>query len=1627
MRPCWWTACLFALFGHAFGFRGLLDPGMHQALSDSVDAEDSTYDGIIDELFHDFFAQDICSNKTISAGASWCRFRNPYITPFLAQIGTNVTAHTNVSTIQCDQGDGESDLYTPCRSIVGSTSMQVLDTRKPYNTTSFESLRIVALAIVTGDVVITDFNKQNEDTSTILRFQATDGRPDFVDSVSNGRDGLILVGKANTITFWAAHPSWDVGVSRCAFKQYEGETIVGHEFGSWRDDVANKDEAGVLLLLLRNEETGAHRITFTRIAAGCGDSIEWDAHKWTIDESPQAQDMRVMSVRHPFNRTSSNSDESYHRMIVLSDAKVVMVYAWSPDLAPEQTIAFGAPSAGEPRPPALFYSADVAGGETITAATIGVEGMRRYISSSGSFELGDATGALLWLYVGQEWAAEPDGSQPAPTIRQLSLTEFAHTVATVPIEQLMTDPATRNANDPDKQWATCDFADWFSHDESKCIARIGNSLELPAPARFIQPRWRDVATAMLPFVSIFYCKTYCTPLINDHERYQQCQLTFGITCPPDPVDLLSSLNSDVIKLQPVMSQFLMTILVVQHDTSQVSLFGSQQLYSTPYDVTFRNLNTLDYLGKVLDVHMSPNAQHLFVSIERTKWQLVSIDRLRVICETLADDPDNAFLSEYQVACDESDEDERVIDTKQFAQYASLCPPGSYCPSLYREYISSVGQGSYTEKPSQVKDCTPGSFCPQGTKVDCPIGYTCPGVGNTMPVKCGSDDDMLLSCYGETLQAPTECSDGAACIASYYPGIPAPPGTYTEPGARVHDGKFLECASGDWCSLGRYVAPMDNVTDVQDLECPRGTVCPQPYVLEPTVCTRDDDYTSYCEAGSTEEHPCPAGYYCTRPWQKKKCSKSHYCPKGSVMYEVCPAGYYCPDPAEKRKCPAGYFCREGSVAASRCHLFSRCPEGTEDELHSYAGLFVDLLLLVGVWATVQVYVRIRERRRVKREAIRKQDMEQPLIDISDDGVSVIDNAAPALPPRELTIDIQFKDLGLKLKNGRPVLAGVTGELCHGEVTAVMGPSGAGKTTFLSTLSGKAYYGTTTGSIFINGEERDVTGFKKLMGFVPQDDIMLREMTVKEILRFSAATRLPASTSRAERHAIVDRVLDILGLREIRHSVIGDEEKRGISGGQRKRVNIGMELVADPTILFLDEPTSGLDSKSSKDVCLCLRSIAESGLTVATVLHQPSYTIFTSFHKVLLLGKGGRTVYLGPAEDAVHYFASIGFECPALQNPADFFMDVISGEVPCQGKPDFQPSDLFDLWETHRVAEAAEKAKRETAATAEADEEADEVASASAESTSGSKRKRLRAAMFGEQLSLRKTPSLFYLIAQVTWRALIQQTRSWTFVFLDNALVYIAGLALGAIYASMKYAGPPPEELSSLCPEALRSRCEQPMYDPIINQISLTVLALSLTTSMAALRVFGNERTVYWREASNGDRKWTLAYFVGKNLSQLIQIALFPVIFLSVYYTVTTPRASLLMYYWVLLLMTWTATGCAYFISIAVPPSLAQLASVVFCLICQMGAGTQPTLSQLSDMVFPLPLLPHVSFMRYVQEALYTKEIQTFSNVYDIQISLDLVSYDVDRYALDLWIVFGIGALARLLAFIAMLLLNRGKKK
>eukprot|EP00638_Chattonella_subsalsa_P001802 CAMPEP_0117745836 /NCGR_PEP_ID=MMETSP0947-20121206/7600_1 /TAXON_ID=44440 /ORGANISM="Chattonella subsalsa, Strain CCMP2191" /LENGTH=508 /DNA_ID=CAMNT_0005563069 /DNA_START=387 /DNA_END=1910 /DNA_ORIENTATION=+ len=182
--------------------------------------------------------------------------------------------------------------------------------------------------------------------------------------------------------------------------------------------------------------------------------------------------------------------------------------------------------------------------------------------------------------------------------------------------------------------------------------------------------------------------------------------------------------------------------------------------------------------------------------------------------------------------------------------------------------------------------------------------------------------------------------------------------------------------------------------------------------------------------------------------------------------------------------------------------------------------------------------------------------------------------------------------------------------------------------------------------------------ELVGYVEQVESVMPDLTVRENLMFSANLRLPKIMSEEKKEEIVHRTLSILGLIEVADCKVGTALKRGISGGEKKRASIGMELVTNPGALILDEPTTGLDAATSYNIMTHLKLLAKSGKTIICSIHQPRYSIFKLCDRLTILTNGG-VAFHGKAGDAVGYFESLGYECEQYNNPPDFFLDVVSG--------------------------------------------------------------------------------------------------------------------------------------------------------------------------------------------------------------------------------------------------------------------------------------------------------------------------------------------------------------------------------
>lgn len=243
--------------------------------------------------------------------------------------------------------------------------------------------------------------------------------------------------------------------------------------------------------------------------------------------------------------------------------------------------------------------------------------------------------------------------------------------------------------------------------------------------------------------------------------------------------------------------------------------------------------------------------------------------------------------------------------------------------------------------------------------------------------------------------------------------------------------------------------------------------------------------------------------------------------------------------------------------------------------------------------------------------------------------------------------------------KTLLNSISGEARDGEIMAVLGASGSGKSTLIDALAGRISRESLRGTIAINGEKIDDGRLLKVISaYVRQDDLLFPMLTVEETLMFSAEFRLPRSLSKAQKKIRVQTLIDQLGLRNAAKTIIGDERHRGVSGGERRRVSIGSDIIHNPIVLFLDEPTSGLDSTSAFLVVQVLQRIAQSGSILIMSIHQPSYRIIGLLDRLIFLSRGN-TVFSGAPNDLHPFFADFEHPIPDNENPTEFALDHIRG--------------------------------------------------------------------------------------------------------------------------------------------------------------------------------------------------------------------------------------------------------------------------------------------------------------------------------------------------------------------------------
>uniref|UniRef100_A0A8C9ZU43 ATP-binding cassette, sub-family G (WHITE), member 2a n=1 Tax=Sander lucioperca TaxID=283035 RepID=A0A8C9ZU43_SANLU len=530
-----------------------------------------------------------------------------------------------------------------------------------------------------------------------------------------------------------------------------------------------------------------------------------------------------------------------------------------------------------------------------------------------------------------------------------------------------------------------------------------------------------------------------------------------------------------------------------------------------------------------------------------------------------------------------------------------------------------------------------------------------------------------------------------------------------------------------------------------------------------------------------------------------------------------------------------------------------------------------------------------------------------------------------------------------KKGTPkhILVDLNGIMKPG-LNAIMGATGSGKSSFLDVLAARKDPAGLSGEVLIDGAPQP-PNFKCLSGYVVQDDVVMGTLTVRENLTFSAALRLPTAISQEEKKQKVEKLIQELGLGRVADSKVGTQLIRGISGGERKRTNIGMELIIDPSVLFLDEPTTGLDASTANSVLLLLKKMGNNGRTIILSIHQPRYSIYRLFDSLTLL-VNGKQVYHGPAQTALDYFSDIGYTCEPHNNPADFFLDVINGDSTAVALNSIDKEDLASkskrgiedkLVEEYRNCQYFRQTKAE-----------------------------LEKIVQGKpRITIRRSRTITYntgFLTQFRWvlkrtfRNLMLNPQT---SFAQIAVTLFLALVVGAIFFDVK------DDQSGI-----QNRMGA-LFFITVNQCF---------SSLSAAELFISERKLFIHEYISGYYRVSV-YFLSKILSDIITLRTIPaMLFTCVAYFMIGFKATaeaFFIFMFSVIMVAYTATAMA--LAISADQTVVAIANIFMTIACVFMMIFAGLLVNLPSIVSWLAWLKYFSIPRYALSAL---QINEFTGLY-----------------------------------------------
>ena len=467
-------------------------------------------------------------------------------------------------------------------------------------------------------------------------------------------------------------------------------------------------------------------------------------------------------------------------------------------------------------------------------------------------------------------------------------------------------------------------------------------------------------------------------------------------------------------------------------------------------------------------------------------------------------------------------------------------------------------------------------------------------------------------------------------------------------------------------------------------------------------------------------------------------------------------------------------------------------------------------------------------------------------------------------------------------------------------------GAGKTTLLSLLRGQAYFAETEGLLLVNGiRAASLQPFRDSIAYVSQDDIMYDELTCEENVTCAGLLFNRRGFSTVEQIIpMVYYVLELLGLIFVRRSPVGNAETKGVSGGQKKRVSVAMEMMKEAPLFLLDEPTSGLDSASSISLFNALHTLASLGHNVVATIHQPRQEIIDLLDSLILLAPGGRMVFCGPANQLAEHFNHRGYVVKFGSNVADFVMDILAGFVAKEGQsaPETTPEIIEDLcgwWEDNMyppLIAGIEKRLKEQETSKD-------------KQSSSSK---------NDEAGVHWTAQFMTVFSVVSFRHIRGFQRTYASFKFTCFLLIVMGMIVSALFGKLDLGqGANP-----------------------VAQVSAMQLTFGLLCLTFGLKLFRNDALVRRREEEGG--VWLLPYFLGKLIGSMIEIFVYPLVFLFGYYPLVSAAGKFNEYWGQLALFQFAILGLANFVAILVPGKNSNLVANGALVILWSFGGIEPTL-------------------------------------------------------------------------------------